>query len=237
MFTASHWGVYYGRVENGRFVNLRPWEKDPAPSRQLPGVQDVVYSPSRIRYPVVRRAWLEKGLGAAPQTRGTSDFVRVNWDQALDLAANELRRVQAEYGPWAVYGGSYGWKSTGKVHDCVSWLQRLLNLTGGFVGRSGSYSTGALTVIMPHVVGSQAYTEPQQPPHSAVRLAAGRGYVGRMLIADGAGLDQRFSFWLFFSFRRGSLACGGTKRRVERDSGWLRGRSGEGERLHEFIPA
>jgi trimethylamine-N-oxide reductase (cytochrome c) len=136
VFTASHWGAYYGRVENGRFVSLRPWEKDPAPSRQLPGVQDVVYSPSRILYPVVRRVWLENGPGAAPQARGTGDFVRVSWDQALDLAANEIRRVQTEYGPWAVYGGSYGWKSSGKVHDCVSWLQRLLNLTGGFVGSS-----------------------------------------------------------------------------------------------------
>ncbi|CAH2602679.1 Dimethyl sulfoxide/trimethylamine N-oxide reductase [Rhodovastum atsumiense] len=163
VLTGSHWGAFYGKVENGRFVSARPWEGDPAPSHQLPGVQDVVYSPSRIRHPVVRRAWLEKGPGAAPDSRGTNDFVRITWDRALDLVAGELRRVQEEHGPWAVYGGSLGWKSSGKAHDCVAWLQRLLNLSGGFVGRSGSYSTGALTVIMPHVVGSQDYTEQQTP--------------------------------------------------------------------------
>ena len=163
VFTGSHWGAYYGKVANGRFAGVRPWEKDPAPTRMLAGVQDVVYSPSRIRYPMVRRAYLEKGPGTAPETRGQGDFVRVSWDRALDLAANEIKRVQTEYGPWAVYGGTYGWKSSGRMHDCVAWLQRLLNLTGGFVGRSGSYSTGALTVIMPHVVGSQEYTEPQTP--------------------------------------------------------------------------
>jgi trimethylamine-N-oxide reductase (cytochrome c) len=154
VLTGSHWGAYYGRVENGRFVSLRPWEKDPRPSPQLPGVQDVVYSPTRIRYPMVRRAYLENGPNAERASRGAGDFVRVSWDRALDLVAQEIRRVQTDYGPWAVFAGSYGWRSAGKLNQPQPWLQRMMNLAGGFVGASGDYSTGASQVIMPYVVGT-----------------------------------------------------------------------------------
>jgi trimethylamine-N-oxide reductase (cytochrome c) len=161
VLNGSHWGAYYGQVKDGRFVSLRPWEKDPHPSPMLPGVQDVVYSPTRIRYPMVRRAYLEKGPGAAPETRGTGDFVRVSWDQALDLVAKEIKRVQTDYGPWAVYAGSYGWKSAGKTHLPQTWLRRMLNQTGGFVSYSGDYSTGASQVIMPYVLGTLEVYEQQ----------------------------------------------------------------------------
>ncbi|MDR3416178.1 MAG: molybdopterin-dependent oxidoreductase, partial [Nevskia sp.] len=97
ILSASHFGAFYAKVEDGRFVSLRPWEKDPHPSPALPAVQDIVYDPARIRYPMVRRAYLEKGPGASPETRGTGDFVRVSWDQALDLVAKEIKRVQTDF--------------------------------------------------------------------------------------------------------------------------------------------
>lgn len=161
IFNGSHWGAYWAKVENGRFVSLRPWEKDPHPSQTLPGVQDVLYSPTRIRYPMVRRAWLEKGPGAAPETRGTGDFVRVSWDKAIELVANEIKRVETDYGPWAVFCGTYGWRSTGRMHNCQPWLRRMMNLAGGFVAATGDYSTGASQVIMPHVVGAMEVYDQQ----------------------------------------------------------------------------
>src|SRR6266568_2276503 len=81
VLSGSHWGAFHAKVENGRFVSLRPWVQDPHPVPELAGVQDIVYSPSRIRYPMVRRAYLEHGPGSAPETRGTGDFVRVTWDK------------------------------------------------------------------------------------------------------------------------------------------------------------
>ncbi|MGH7263777.1 MAG: molybdopterin-dependent oxidoreductase, partial [Candidatus Rokuibacteriota bacterium] len=62
--------------------------------------------------------------------------------------------VYADHGAAAVYGGSYGWSSAGRFHHAQSQLHRFLNCLGGFVRSVGSYSTGALSVIMPHVVGS-----------------------------------------------------------------------------------
>lgn len=56
--------------------------------------------PTPVGQPHIRRGWLENGPGAAD--RGDDPFVPVPWDVALDLLADELRRV---YRP-NVYGGS-----------------------------------------------------------------------------------------------------------------------------------
>jgi biotin/methionine sulfoxide reductase len=53
-----------------------------------------------------------------------------------------------------VYGGSYGWSSAGRFHHAQSQLHRFLNCLGGYVRGEHSYSNGAQSVIMPHVVGS-----------------------------------------------------------------------------------
>ncbi|MGV8938588.1 MAG: trimethylamine-N-oxide reductase TorA [Allorhizobium sp.] len=154
VISGSHWGVFRAQTENGRAVGVTAWEGDPWPSPQLPGVLDSMYSPTRIKYPMVRRAWLENGPGSDPAGRGTGDFVRVSWDKALDLVAAELKRVQDKYGPTGSFAGSYGWKSPGKLHNCQTLLRRAMTLNGGFVNSSGDYSTGAAQVILPYVVGS-----------------------------------------------------------------------------------
>ncbi|WP_017429398.1 trimethylamine-N-oxide reductase TorA [Vreelandella jeotgali] len=153
--SGCHWGVFKGVVEDGRAVEFKPWAKDPQPTPMLEGVRDSIYSASRIRYPMVRRAWLEQGPGADPAGRGDGDFVRVSWEKATELVANEITRVRNEHGPNSLFAGSYGWKSPGKLHNCRTLLSRMLNLTGGgFTSSIGDYSTGAAQVILPYVTGS-----------------------------------------------------------------------------------
>jgi len=165
VLTGCHWGAFRAQVENGRMTGIKPWEMDPHPSAQLAGVLDSVYSPTRIKYPMVRRAYLERGPGADPDGRGGGDFVRVSWKQALDLVAKELQRVQKTYGPAAIFAGSYGWKSPGNLHNCQSLLRRTMNLNGGFVNSSGDYSTGAAQVVLPYVIGSiGVYEQPTAWP-------------------------------------------------------------------------
>lgn len=161
VLTGSHWGAFKAVVKDGKWSAVRGWERDPRPSSQLAGVLDSVYSPTRIKYPMVRRAFLEKGPGAEPETRGTDDFVRVTWDQALDLVVKELKRVEKTYGPTGTYAGSYGWKSPGKLHNCQNLMRRMMNLKGSFVNSSGDYSTGAAQVTMPHVMGTLEVYEQQ----------------------------------------------------------------------------
>lgn len=163
VISGSHWGVFWASVEDGTWTGVRPWEGDPHPTELLEGIMDSVYSPSRIKYPMVRRAYLEGGPGASVETRGSDDFVRVSWEEALDLVANELTRVSETFGPGGVFAGSYGWKSSGKLHNCQSLLRRMLNLglDGRFVNSSGDYSTGASQIIMPHVLGTLEVYEQQ----------------------------------------------------------------------------
>ncbi len=162
VISGSHWGAFHATVKDGRWTAIRGWEKDTHPSHQLDGVLDSVYSPTRIKYPMVRRAYLENGPGSSVETRGADDFVRVSWDEALDLVTAEFKRMGETYGPTAIYAGSYGWKSPGKLHNCQSLLRRMLNVSGtGYVNSSGDYSTGASQIIMPHVMGTLEVYEQQ----------------------------------------------------------------------------
>lgn len=163
VLTGSHWGAFRAKVENGRWVSVNAWEGDAYPSRMIEGVMDSVYSPTRIKYPMVRRSFLENGAGANVEGRGSEDFVRISWDKALELVVSELKRVKDTHGQAGVFAGSYGWKSSGKLHNCQSLLRRALNvgLEGAFVNSAGDYSTGASQVIMPHVMGTLEVYEQQ----------------------------------------------------------------------------
>ncbi len=152
IYTAAHWGIY--EVGAGISPALTPWREDPDPNQigvhaLAPGLQAV-----RVRRPAVRRSWLENGPGSAPELRGREPFVEVEWDVALNLVAADLARVKAEHGNKAIFGGSYGWSSAGRFHHAQSQAHRFLNMIGGYVRHTDSYSLGAGRVIMPHILMS-----------------------------------------------------------------------------------
>ncbi|MRI32791.1 trimethylamine-N-oxide reductase TorA [Endozoicomonas sp. OPT23] len=151
---ATHWGAFRARVENGKLTTVRPFEKDSFPSKMLMGIRDDLYSPARVRYPMVRLDWLKKRHNSDTTQRGDNRFVRVSWDQALDFFYEELERVQKTHGPSGLYAGHTGWKANGSYHNCIAAMQRAVGLHGTFVKKVGDYSTGAAQVILPRVVGS-----------------------------------------------------------------------------------
>ncbi len=162
VLTAAHWGVMRAKVENGKFVSALPFEKDPFPNvDMIASTPSMVHSKSRIEYPMVRRGFLEKGHESDTSERGNGDFVRVSWDEALDLVAREMTRVKADHGPASFYVGNLGWKSSGRLHNPRASLVRLMNLHGGFTSPLGDYSTGAAQGIMPHVMGGLEVYSPQ----------------------------------------------------------------------------
>jgi biotin/methionine sulfoxide reductase len=154
---SSHWGAFSGRCEGGK-LEIRPHPNDPNPSPLLGNLPAIADSPVRIRRPAVRRGWLE-GIAGNAQNRGADDYVEISWPQALDLAANELRRVYGNFGPRVVFGGSYGWASAGRFHHAQSQVHRFLNLLGGYVRSVNTYSSGAAMVIIPHVLGPYDHFE------------------------------------------------------------------------------
>lgn len=72
-----------------------------------------------------------------------------------NLKKQEIERRKCDF------CGSYGWKSSGNMQNSRILLHRFLNVTGGFVGATGDYSTGASQVIMPYVVRSIEVYEQQ----------------------------------------------------------------------------
>src|SRR3954465_10926723 len=151
--TASHWGAYWAKVQDGRVVGVAPFEKDQHPSPLAQSLAEAVYDSSRIDRPHVRQDFLQRGANSDRSRRGAEPFVPVDWDTALALAASELQRVKTTFGNASIFAGSYGWASPGRLHHAKSLLHRFMNLFGGCTEQVDTYSNAAGSVITPHVLG------------------------------------------------------------------------------------
>ncbi|WP_337163148.1 trimethylamine-N-oxide reductase TorA [Vibrio fluvialis] len=151
--SGSHWGAFRAQIYGGKVQAIKPLETDKHPTEMLNGIKGIIYSPSRVRYPMVRLDWLKKHKYSA-ETRGNNRFIRVTWDEAIDLFYRELERVQKQYGPWALHAGQTGWNQTGAFHNCTAMMQRAVGMHGNYITKVGDYSTGAGQTIMPYVLGS-----------------------------------------------------------------------------------
>lgn len=127
ILTAAHWGPV--RVEtDGERVFASYGELPTAhPNSLQTVVHDQVHSKTRVRFPMVR-----KGFLASPDkpqgVRGQDAFVRVSWDDALDLIHAQHKRIRESYGPSSIFAGSYGWRSNGVLHKAATLLQRYMAL-------------------------------------------------------------------------------------------------------------
>ncbi|GHH43234.1 molybdopterin-dependent oxidoreductase [Lentzea cavernae] len=164
METSAHWGTYPVEVSpDGReVVAAKPQDVDAAPA--IGNVVSGNRHRSRVTRPAVRRQWLEDGPG--PRDRGPDDFVEVGWDTALGLLSQELERVRSRFGNQAIFGGSYGWGSAGRLHHAQSQLHRFLNSVGGYTSSINDYSRGASIVLLPHLVGPRTALDLRYKPAS-----------------------------------------------------------------------
>ena len=90
-----------------------------------------LYSPSRILYPLKRVDWDPNGE-RRPENRGKSKFVRISWDEAVEIVTSEIKRVHKKYGPYAVLCQADGHGETKTVHGPHGCHVRLLELLGGY---------------------------------------------------------------------------------------------------------
>lgn len=148
----AHWGAFTAVVEDGRFVRAEPFARDPAPAPMLQAMPAMVYSDKRVRRPAVRREWLRSRT--RERSGANNVFVEVGWDEALDLAAQEIARVRAAHGPQALLGGSYGWSSAGRMNHAKTLVRRFLFSGGGCTDQIGTYSFGAGQTLLPHIIGT-----------------------------------------------------------------------------------
>ena len=204
---SSHWGAFRVTARDGDIDTVQPLH-DPDPSPLLGNLPGSLRHPVRIDRPVARRGWLEDGPGPS-RDRGNDSFVELSWDEALDRAATELKRVIATHGNSAIFGGSYGWASAGMFHQSQNHLHRFLNLIGGFTAHRNSYSIGSSLVLLPHLVGSSAAVFRQATSwsmiarHTELLVAFGGLPLKNTFVAPGGNARHALREHLAAAHRRG----------------------------------
>lgn len=88
------------------------------------------FGPDRLKYPMKRKNW-EPG-GGNKELRGKDEWVRISWEEALDIVASELKRIIETYGNESILAHGMG---AGSITD-------VLALAGGYVTAWGSTSFG-----------------------------------------------------------------------------------------------
>ncbi|MCL1828556.1 MAG: molybdopterin-dependent oxidoreductase [Oscillospiraceae bacterium] len=89
--------------------------------------RDRFYSKNRILYPMKRVDWDPKGE-RNPQNRGKSDYVRISWDEALDLVSGEMKRLIDTHGGHAVTGITSSHHNWGVVGYKMGPFARFMNM-------------------------------------------------------------------------------------------------------------
>jgi anaerobic dimethyl sulfoxide reductase subunit A len=117
--------VVNAHVADGRIVKISTdpgrWNPElpplPACARGV-GQIERTYHPDRLKYPMRRTG-----------PRGSGQFERISWDEALDTVARELLRVRAQYGNAAILDGSRS-GSLSMLHGRGA-AKRFLHMFGG----------------------------------------------------------------------------------------------------------
>jgi molybdopterin guanine dinucleotide-containing S/N-oxide reductase-like protein len=143
-------GPLFVHVKDGRIVRLVPIEFD---AKDAPGwtisargrrftphrmatvashalaLKAAVYSDKRILHPM-KRVDFDPNGERNPGNRGKSGYVRISWDEALDIVSQEILRQRRVHGPGAMtitHGSHHQW---GNVGYYLSSLLRFGNLVG-----------------------------------------------------------------------------------------------------------
>ena len=143
-------------VKDGKIIRIRPfhydWKYDPKDFNSWKmqvrgktfepkmkfllsplsiGYKKRVYSPARLRYPMRRVDFDPKGERNI-QNRGKSKFVRISWDEALDIITSEMQRIKETYGPTAILYECDQHGENKTVHGPHGCGRKLMKLFGGY---------------------------------------------------------------------------------------------------------
>ncbi|MDE0941830.1 MAG: molybdopterin-dependent oxidoreductase [Alphaproteobacteria bacterium] len=129
--------VVNAHVNDGKITRIstdaRRWNPEhpplPACARGV-GQIERTYHPDRLKYPMRRTG-----------PRGTGQYERITWDEALDEVASQLLRVRETYGNAAILDGSRS-GSLSMLHGRSAAL-RFLNMFGGYTNLWSNMSAEA----------------------------------------------------------------------------------------------
>jgi trimethylamine-N-oxide reductase (cytochrome c) len=110
--------------------SLEPnWKSLPAPFSLA--YKKRVYSPNRIKYPMMRVDWDPSGKRNT-HNRGKSKYKRISWETATRLIESEIRRIHKQYGPNAIILQGDGHGECKTINTPHGQPGLLLDRIGGF---------------------------------------------------------------------------------------------------------
>ena len=126
----------------------------------------------------------------------------MDWELALDLVAQENRRVRDRYGASGLFTGSYGWSSAGRLHHARSLVRRFYFSGGGGVDQQGNYSWGAAQFFLPYVIGTfspltgRVTSWPSVVEHCELFVAFGGLALKNAQVSSGGAAEHALKPWL-----------------------------------------
>ena len=120
----------YWKLEGRNGAILEPGMKSLTPA--FPMVyKRRTYSRNRIPYPMKRVDWDPEGERNT-QNRGISKYERISWDEACEIIAKEIKRIQETYGPHSILCQADGHGESKAINTPHGCMTRLLHECGGF---------------------------------------------------------------------------------------------------------
>ena len=127
-------------LRDGELARISANKAAPACHRGL-SMRAWANSPDRLMWPMRR---------VGP--RGSAQFERVTWDEALDEIADRLARIRREHGNDSVYLAY----ATGQSCTTADPFERLMNCFGGFLDRYNNYSNPQINAMVRSMYGPGA---------------------------------------------------------------------------------
>jgi trimethylamine-N-oxide reductase (cytochrome c) len=91
--------------------------------------KSMIYSKDRLLYPMKRVDFDPNGKRNCG-SRGISGYERIGWDEAIEMVANEIKRVKRKHGPGAIMNGSGSHHTWGNLGYWLSARMRFFNTIG-----------------------------------------------------------------------------------------------------------
>lgn len=104
-------------------------------------LRQLIYGSDRLKYPLKRKHWSPGGGDRS--LRGRDEWVRISWEEALDIIASETTRIKEKYGNRAIL--ATGFEQRGVIPGL--YYGEALNAYGGCTTTWGQASQGAMPVV------------------------------------------------------------------------------------------
>ncbi|MEM1994306.1 MAG: molybdopterin-dependent oxidoreductase, partial [Nitrososphaerales archaeon] len=160
-YSAGNGGPLKLVVKGGVLRRVEVFDPNVRASQRERANRKALYSPARVRYPLKRVGFVPGGKSPT-DNRGKGEFVRISWDEALEIVASELKRIKETYGNSAIYAGADWATVFPSFHHIYNLLYRFFHLFGGRTEYRTFYSNAAINVAWPYSLGSDlTYNDPE----------------------------------------------------------------------------